>query len=370
MAVSTTVQADRDFLLDILKHSQVLKELQVDTLAREELESRLDISNATCYRYTNWLSEKGLVADSAEEVTLTPLGETITAEITTFEETARRTLQAADEDRDLLVEVTRLAPGLQALSRRPLDRRELEERIDVSESTSYRITRSLEERGLIEKSDRAYSLTSAGTEILDAVSGFEANVRLAVRLGPVLAVLRDTDTSVDLKAFADATVTTIQGYVHSPQNRFLELLEETETLRGLAPNDVTPFYIDDIQQHLVDGLELKAILRPEFVAQQLAEYPDRAIEVCNSDNVTIYIHDDLWYSLVLFDDRIGIGVRDSDTGTLRSFVDTDSPAARAWAKAVYTSYKTEAVRMQRFDPIGLQQAMGDDSLIESDLFDN
>lgn len=368
--MNTTLQADREFLLDILKHAHVLKELQEDTLAHEELENRLDISNATCYRYTNWLNEKSMVAESGEEVGLTALGETITSEVTTFEGTVRRTLQAAEEDRDLLVEVIRLVPALQALSRRPLDRRELEERIDVSKSTSYRITRSLEERGLIEKSDRSYALTPAGTEILDAVSRFEANVRLAIRLGPVLAVLRDTDTTVDLDVFADATVTTIKGYVHSPQNRFLELLEETETLRGVAPNDIAPFYIDDIQQHLVDGLVLKAILRPEFVAQQLAEYPDRAIEVCNSDNVTMSIHDDLWYSLVLFDDRIGIGVRDSDTGTLRAFVDTDSPAARTWAEAVYTSYRKEAVRMHRFDPVGLQQAMEDSSLIYSELFDS
>jgi predicted transcriptional regulator len=370
MSIHNTLRADRDLLMDLLDHSQLLTELQGEPLAREELERLLDISNATCYRYTNRLSEMGMVAESGAEVALTPLGDTIAAEITTFEETVRQTLQAADEDRDLLVEITRLAPSLQALSRRPLDRRDLEERIDVSKSTSYRITRSLEERGLIEKSDRSYALTPDGMAILDAVSGFEANVRLAIRLGPVLAVLRDTDTTVDLDAFADATVTTIKGYVHSPQNRFLELLEETETLRGVAPNDVAPFYIDDIQQPLVDGLSLDAILRPEFVAQQLAEYPDRAIEVCNSDNVTIYIHDGLWYSLVLFDDRIGIGVRDSDTGTLRAFVDTDSPAARTWAEAVYTSYKTEAVRMQRFDPISLQQAMGDGSLTDTEISDN
>lgn len=365
--MNTMLQADRDFLLNILKHSPVLKELQVETLAHEEVERRLDISNATCYRYTNRLSEMRLVASSEEGVALTPLGETITAEVTTFEETVRLTLQAAAEDQDLLVEVTRLAPGLQALSDRPLDRRDLEERIDVSKTTGYRITRSLEERGLIEKSDGTYSLTPTGTEILEVVSRLEANVRLAVRLRPILAVLRETGPPVSLDAFAEATVTTVQGYTHGPQRRFLNLLEKTDTLRGFALPTFTPFYLVEILQQLVDGLELEEILRPEFAAQKLAEYPEQAVEICKKSNSTLYLHDDLWYGLALFEDRIGIGVRDADTGTLRAFVDTGSPAARTWAEAVYESYKAEAVHLPRLDPISLQQAMEEGSMADTNL---
>lgn len=363
--MSTTRVEDSELLMDVLSHAEVLTELQVGSLTRKELERRLDVSRATCYRYTNRLNEMDMVSESGEEITLTPLGETIAAEVTTFETTVTRTLQPSDEARDLFVEVVRLSPGLQALSRRPLDRRELEGRLDVSNKTVYRITRSLEDRELIEKSDGTYAITTAGTKILEAVSTFEANVQTAVRLGPVVEVLRETGPSVALDTFADATVTTIHGYTYSPQDRFLELVDETDTLRGVNTPDLLPFYLGDIQQRLVDGMELENVLRPEFVAEQLAEYPDRAIETCNLPNVTVYLHDDLWYSLVHFDNRIGIGVPDPDTWRVRAFVDTDSPAARKWAKAVYESYKAEAVLLPRFDPITLQQTIEEESLGEA-----
>lgn len=363
--MSTTRVEDSELLMDVLDHSEVLTELQGVGLTRKELERRLDVSRATCYRYTNRLSEMDMVSESDEGITLTPLGETIAAEVTTFETAVTRTLQPGDEDRDLFAEVVRLSPGLQALSRRPLDRRELEGRLDVSNKTAYRITRSLEDRELIEKSKGTYAITTAGTKILEAVSTFEANVRTAVRLGPVLVALRESGPSVDLDTFADATVTTIHGYTYSPQNRFLELVEKTDTLRGVNPPDIAPFYLGDIQQRLADGMEFENILRPEYVAKQLAEFPDRAIKTCNRPNVTVCLHDDLWYSLVLFTNRIGIGVPDADRGTVRAFVDTDSPAARKWAEAVYESYKAEAVHLPRFDPITLQRVIEEESLGEA-----
>lgn len=362
--MTTTEEADSDLLMDVLRHSELLTELQDDGLTRTELQRRLDVSRATCYRYTNRLGELDMVSDSGEEITLTPLGETIVDEVTTFETSVTRTLQPGDEDGDLFVEVVRLSPGLQVLSRRPLDRREIEARLDVSTKTGYRITRSLEDRDLIEKSDGTYAITPAGETILEAVSTFEANVRTAVRLGPVLEAIRESGPSVDLGTFADATVTTIHGYTHNPQSRFLELVDETDTFRGVNSPDLLPFYLGDIQQRLVDGMEFENILRPEFVAEQLAEYPDRALEMCNRPNVSVYLHDDLSYTLVLFTDRIGIGVPDPDTWTVRTFVDTGSPAARSWAEAVYESYRDEAVLLPRYDPITFQRAIEEESLGE------
>lgn len=354
--MTTTEAEDSTILMDVLRHSGVLTALRGKGLPREALERTLDVSSATCYRYTNRLRELDMLEESGDEITLTPLGETIANEVATFERTAAAALQS-DVDREVFVEVMRRSPTLEALSRRPLDRRELEGRLDVSNKTAYRTTRSLEDRQLIEKSGGTYAITPTGTTVLGAVSTFETNVRTAVRLGPVLKALRESDPLVGLEAFADATVTTSHGYTHSPQSRFLELVEETGTLRGLHPPDIVPFYLGDVQQRLADGMEFENILRPEFAAYQLAEFPDRAIETCNRPNVSVLLHDDLWYSLVLFDSRIGIGVPEADAGTVRAFVDTDSPAARKWAETVYASYRAEAALLPRFDPITLERVI-------------
>lgn len=349
---------DREFLLDLLGHGPVLLAIRDEPRSRDELERQLEVSTATGYRYASWLDEQGLLTTDEELLELTPLGGAVASAVAAFDEGLADALDDPDSDR--MVEVTKLVPGLQALANRPLDRRDLEERIGVSKTTGYRMTRSLEDRGLVERSGRPYVLNPAGREVLHAVTTFEETVRLAFRLGPVLAPLRGSAVTVSLDAFADATVTTVKGYVHGPVNRFLALLDGTTTLKGLAVSRIAPFYLGEIQERLAEGMVFEHILRPEFVAQQLAEFPDRAIEVCDSDNVTVYVHDDLWYSLVLFDDRIGIGVSDAEDGTLQAFVDTDSAPAREWAEAVYERYRTEAVRLQRFDPISLQEALARD----------
>lgn len=355
--MSTKRKGDTGLLTDVLSHAAVLTELQGEMLTRDELAQRLDVSNSTSYRYTNQLAELDVVAESGEEVGLTYLGETIADEVTTFQTTVTQTLHLDGDSQEDFIELLRHSPGLQAISRRPLDRRELEDRLGVSNTTGYRITHSLEDRELIEKTKGRYAITTAGEEILEAVSEFETNIQIAVRLDPVLTVLRESGPPVDLDAFADATITTGSGYTFSPQNRYLDLLDETETLRCFMFDSMVPSYLGDVHQRIDDALEVEVIKRPETAAEMLAEFPDLVIEVCNNDNVSLYLHDYLWYSLAIFDERIGIGALDTDTGTCHTLVDTDKPVARRWAEAVYESYKEEAVHLPRFDPITLHQVV-------------
>lgn len=355
--MNISAEEDPDLLMDLLGHAGVLKQLRGEALTRDELAQRLDVSTATSYRYTNQLAELNVVAESGEVVGLTLLGETIADEVTTFQTTVTNTLHADDDSQEIFTKLLRHSPGLQALSRRPLDRRELEERLGVSNTTAYRITRALEDRDLVEKTNGRYEITTMGEEILEVVSTFESNVRTAVRLGPVLRALREDGPSIDLNAFAGATVTTSSGYTFSPQNRCLELLDESDTLRTFLFESVVSSCLVEVQQHLDDGLVSEVINLPGTAAKMLAEFPDRAVEVCQDANVTLYLHDDLWYSLAVFDKRIAIGVPDSDTGACHTLVDTDALAARAWAEAVHESYKEDAVHLPRFDPFTLRQVV-------------
>lgn len=357
-SMRTAAGEDSDLLMTVLRHSAMFRELLGESLTREELGRRLDVSRSTCYRYTNRLGELDMVAESGEDVTLTAVGETIATEVVTFEETVTQTLHPADGE-EVFVDILRHSPGLQALSRRPLDRREVEDRLGVSDTTGYRITRSLEDRELIEKTDGRYAITSLGEAILGAVSAFESSVRTATGIGPVLPALRESGPSVGLEAFTGATVTTTDGYTFSPQNRHLELLEETDGVRGFNIESVVPSYLGDVQQLVEDGLEAEIIKQPETAAEMLAEFPHRAMKACNNSNVSVYLHDDITYSLSIFDDRIAIGALDADTGTCHTHVDTDATAARAWAEAVYESYKEDAVHLQRFEPFTLQEVVED-----------
>ncbi|RBI60049.1 MarR family transcriptional regulator [halophilic archaeon] len=247
-------------------------------------------------------------------------------------------------DTEQLIELIRRAPILRVLQEEgSADRRELEQHLDVSKSTVHRFTRSLRKYGLIERSGGEFVLTALGEVSAEEVTAFETSIETAWELAPVLEAASANDVDVDVAAFADATVTIAEpGNPYRPVNRFMSLVSETDTLRGLVPASINPLYLNEIYERIVNGMEIDAVFSPTVVKEFLTSNPDRAWTAFKSGNVTLWAHDDLPFGLTLYDDRIGIGIYDDEMGLLRMYIDTDAPAACEWAEEVYTDYRDEA----------------------------
>ncbi|EMA43618.1 helix-turn-helix transcriptional regulator [Halococcus saccharolyticus] len=243
-----------------------------------------------------------------------------------------------------LIELIRRAPVLEALREEGMmDRRELEQHLDVSKSTVHRFTRFLLENGLIERAGGEFVLTPLGEVSAEEIAAFDTSIQTAWQLAPVLEVANAHGVDIDLKAFADATVTiAAPGNPYRPVNRFMSLVSETDSLRGLDPASINPLHMDDIYQRIVDGMETEAVFPPAVIENILTSNPERAKTAFESGNLTLRVHDDLPFGLTLCDNRIGVGIYDEDTGLLRTYADTDAPAAHEWAEAVYTTYRDEA----------------------------
>lgn len=247
---------------------------------------------------------------------------------------------------------------LEALCEGPLDRADLEERLAISRSTSHRFTRALVDRGLIERVDGAFRLTAVGEAVTDSVVEFKADVSTATLLAPVLEAVGDAVPPVPLAAFANATVTSAAaGDPHGPMTRYVSLVRETSTLCGFDTWAIAPTYMGEIQERILDGMETELIDPLSVVEDVMDSYPERCVEVCVSGHLAIRLHDSLPFGLAIFDDRIGLAVRDPDAGTLTAFVDTDDPAARDWANAVYGAFESESVPLTEFTKRGLREAM-------------
>jgi hypothetical protein len=68
--------------------------------------------------------------------------------------------------------------------------------------------------------------------------------------------------------------------------------------------------------------------------------------VFGSNSFTLWLHDSLpLFRILIYDDRIGIGGYDPDSGVLQVYVDTDAPEAREWAESTVESYRQEARRV-------------------------
>lgn len=259
---------------------------------------------------------------------------------------------------DLLIDLLRRSPLLEELQEDEFERRELQDRLGVSRATSHRHTRLLSDLGVIEKVNGEFRLTESGRLLADAIVRFKREASSALQLAPVLEAVRNTPVAIDVDAFAGATVTSTEhGDPYSAVARFVALVRETETLHGLDMDAIAPLYIDEIQQRIVDGMETENIGLPESTNDALDGYPEKCMEACASGYLTVQLHDDLPFGLAIFDDRVGIGVCERDTRQLSVFVDTDSPAVREWAEAVYEAYKTEAILLEEFTQQCFQETM-------------
>ena len=247
-------------------------------------------------------------------------------------------------DTERLVELVRRAPVLAALQEaESMDRRELEAHLDVSKSTVHRLTRSLRERGLIEREAGAFVLTPLGAVCATEVTAFAATIEAVWDLAPVVAAAHANDIAFDVRAFADATVTTAApGNPYRPVERFMTLVGSTDELRGLDPATINPLHIDALYERIVEGMATEVVFPPSVVEGLLDANPERAERVFASGNFSILVHDDLPFGLTLCAERVGVGIYDEDTGLLRTYADTDAPAAREWAEDLYASYRTAA----------------------------
>ncbi|AFK19985.1 transcriptional regulator [Haloferax mediterranei ATCC 33500] len=246
-------------------------------------------------------------------------------------------------DTDLLGDIIRHGPVLEALRQEPLDRGEIEDRLDVSRATSHRLTQWLDERGFAEKVDSRFQLTGRGEAITDEVLRFEANIQTVHRLAPLLDVICEDHQEFVVEPFVDAAVSVAEpDNPYRPVERFISLVRESETFRGFNTTHMAPLVLGEFHEHVFEGTETEIIYLPHIVEKLFDTYPEKATEAVERGHLTLRTREELPYGLVLFDDCVGIGGYDESTGMMEVFVDTDSPIAREWAERVYASVRADS----------------------------
>jgi len=246
-------------------------------------------------------------------------------------------------DTDLLGDIVRHGPVLEALRQEPLDRGEIEERLDVSRATSHRFTQWLDEQGFVEKVDSRFQLTGRGEAITDEVLRFEANVRTVNRMAPLLDLICEDHQEFVVEPFLDATVTVAKpDDPYQPVERFISLVEESDTFRGFNTTHMAPLVLGEFHQRVFDGTDTEIIYLAHIVEKLFETYPTQATEAIERGHLTLRTRDELPYGLAIFDERVGIGGYDESTGMMEVFVDTESPIAREWAERVYASVRDDS----------------------------
>lgn len=250
-------------------------------------------------------------------------------------------------DTDLLGDIVRHRPVLEALRAEPLDRREIEERLDVSRATSHRFTRWLDEQEFVEKVDGRFQLTGRGEAVADELLRFEANVGTVHRLAPLLDVICEDHQDFVIEPFVDARVTLAEpDDPYQPVERFISLLSESETFRGFNTTHMAPLVLGGFHHQIFEETDTEIIYLPHIVEKLFETHPERAREAIECGHLALRTRADLPYGLAIFDERVGIGGYDEATGLMQVFVDTDASIACEWADQVYASVRADSDPLQ------------------------
>jgi len=251
-------------------------------------------------------------------------------------------MDTGSNDGDLSVEAMKRADALSALFDGPMDRAELMATLDVSRTTVHRLVRGLEARDLLVQEGDEFTLSTFGRTVAAEVVTYRRRVTAAQRLQPFFETLTHPLADIEVDLFADATLTESKPTnPYAPVARFMDLLRESETLRGFDTTTVAPIYVEDIRSEILGGMETDVVYLSAVVEEMVAAYPDAIAAAAESGQLTLSTHDDLPFGLAIFDDRVGLGGYD-ETGLLSVFVDTDAPAAREWTLDRYRDYRAEA----------------------------
>lgn len=258
-----------------------------------------------------------------------------------------------DFDEELFETAVTRKPVLRALATEPHHRRELQDALDLSKTTCHRIVRTFDDAGLLRRTDRGYELTRFGEVVADAVDRFDATVRTAHRIEPLLRTLEDADLDVDVDLFTDATVTQPEpGDPYPFVDRSMELFRDSETIRVLDRNQfIPPLYIERALEIAIEtGMRGEFIVPKPIALETVTELPDLQRAVADGEaSGKWFVYDEIPFGMALYDDHVDFRLYDDETEQPSLLVDTDDPAALAWAEDVYERYRDRAEPATAFE---------------------
>lgn len=260
-----------------------------------------------------------------------------------------------DFDDEVLETALNRKDALEFLADGPRSRRSIQEALDVSKATRHRIVRSFEDKGLLRRNGDEYDLTEFGRVVADEVTAFDATVRTAQRIRPLLEAFGEAGLEYDLEHFSDVTVTRAHPDDPTrPVHRYLELFEDTGLVRTLARTSfVPPLYLEEIFDRFFDDEDKRGVvIYPKTaVENRYADYPEIHRRVAREDHPLRYrLYDRAPFGLTIYDrDHVGLRAYDTETNSLLLFADTDDPDAVAWAEAVFERYYEESKPLSAYD---------------------
>jgi predicted transcriptional regulator len=223
-------------------------------------------------------------------------------------------------------------------------RADVQEALDVSRSTAFRVVNSFQSLGLITRRNGCYELTPFGRVVNRETARATATIRIARRLSPLLGALEETEDPVELRAFTDATVTELDpDDPYRPVRRFVSLVEDASRIRECIPSPPDPAYQNTLYDRVRDGLSVAA-LYPASAVDRLRRADSEEFERAREDGeLHVRVGDPPGFRLVIVDGRVYVGGYNEDVSVLQIVAETDDADVYEWATRCFESRWERAV---------------------------
>lgn len=248
------------------------------------------------------------------------------------------------EDVEFLARSTHRVAVLSVLAEGPRSRNALREETGASDPTIGRILGDFEERGWVVRTGHEYDLTDPGAFVAEHFAALLDRMATERRLRDVWELLPGQLPGFSIELVADAVVTTVEpGDPYAPANRCASFYPKTDRVRGFDAALTAPHNFESLASLVAEGLTAEFVLPPAVAANLHASYPEAERLMTASDNVTTWWNDDLpLCRVIVFDDRVGVGGYDPESGVLSVYVDSDGAALREWAVSTFEAFRREA----------------------------
>lgn len=234
---------------------------------------------------------------------------------------------------DLLLLLSKRVDILRHLHEGTVEKRKLEEALDLSRSTLNRGLNQLKENQLIVERPDGYDVTVPGRVVVQL---YEHRWKPLAEAVPCLALL-PPDVSFDPELLKDATVTTADySNPDRPVDRLSDLLSDCERIEWVSPVG-TSQYLDLFHTGVIERkLSADFVLHEDGYDRLWAKYEEKMQSVTKSELCRLWrIEHKPPVSVAILDSSlVWIGVHDAE-GSLKGAIVADSDEAVEWGQDVY-----------------------------------
>jgi predicted transcriptional regulator len=227
----------------------------------------------------------------------------------------------------------------------PIERGDLETRLDASHRTVVRIVNSLDDRGYLRDAEDGLRLTPFGAHIADRFDTALGATETALDFEPLLRNAPPAVREIPLASLDGAELLVASDAdPFSILDRILSLRAEATRIREVAPG-VQKESIDQLAARVQGGedVDVEAVISQHAseMAEARVDYRDGHTTTVESDAVDIYVHPEpITFFAGIMDETAAVGV--SRDGQPHALAVSDDSDLRAAVESVYRRYRDEA----------------------------